>query len=114
MDYTVFHVSPDKEIPMSLLFDSLKDLGYEILVVSDEEFDSYVEELKSDKDGREKLEGLLADNPDMNYRFTNVSQSFTDGIIKEAGLKWGDITEEYLSRYLQVLDEFGIFEGGVI
>ena len=58
------------------------------------------------------LEGLLADSPDTDYRFTNVSQSFTDGIIKDAGLIWGDITEGYLSKYLQVLDEFGIFEGG--
>ncbi len=112
MDYTVFHVSPDKEIPMKLLFDSLKKLGYEIAVVPDEEFESYVLELKNDKEGRVMLEGLLADSPDTDYRFTNVSQSFTDGIIKDAGLIWGDITEGYLSKYLQVLDEFGIFEGG--
>ncbi len=113
-DYTVFHVSPDKEIPMKLIFDSLKNLGYETQVLPDEEFAGCIAELKNDKEGRTMLEGLLADSPDENYRFTECSQKFTDGIIKDAGLKWGDITEDYLSRYLQVLDEFGIFEGGVI
>ena len=69
-------------------------------------------ELKEDKEGREMLEGLLADNPDSDYMFTVCSQDFTDEVIKAAGLAWGNITEEYISKYLQVLDEFGIFEGG--
>ena len=111
-DYTVFHVSPNKEILMKQLFDCLKNLGYDIAVVPDDEFAKYVGELKEDKEGREMLEGLLADNPDSDYMFTVCSQDFTDEVIKAAGLAWGNITEEYISKYLQVLDEFGIFEGG--
>lgn len=113
-DYTVFHVSPSEEIPMKLIFDTLKGIGYDIEVTPDDAFGKYVDELKKDKDGRVMLEGLLADNPDAEYMFTVCSQGFTDGIIKYADLAWGDITEEYISKYLHVLDEFGIFEGGYV
>ena len=113
-DYTIFHVSPDKEIPMKLLFDPLKGMGHDISIVPDKEFDEKVEELKNDKAGRVMLEGLLADSPDTDYRFTVIGQKFTDGVIKDSGLAWGEITETYLKKYLQVLDEFGIFEGGIL
>ena len=112
-DYTVFHVSPDKEIPMKQLFDSLTSLGRNTSIVSDDEFNAKVEELKKDPTGRVLLEGLLADIPDADYRFTVTRQNFTDGIIKNSGLVWGEITEVYLTKYLQVLDEFGLFEGGI-
>ncbi|MBP1586274.1 MAG: amino acid adenylation domain-containing protein [Lachnospiraceae bacterium] len=110
-DYTVFHVSPDKEVPMKLLFDSLKGLGHEVLVVPDDEFEEYTGKLREDKEGRVKVEGLLADVPGEDLVFTAVSQSFTDEMIKKAGLSWGEITEDYLVNYLTVLDEFGMFEG---
>lgn len=113
-DYTVFHVSPDKEVPMKLLFEPLKEMGHDIKVISDDEFDGKVEELKEDKAGRLVLEGLLADSPDTNYRFTLTKQNITDRMIKDLGLVWGEITESYLTKYLQVLDEFGLFEGGIV
>ena len=113
-DYTVFHVSPDKEVPMKLLFEPLKEMGHDIKVISDDEFERKVEELKDDKAGRLVLEGLLADSPDTNYRFTLTKQNITDRMIKDLGLVWGEITESYLTKYLQVLDEFGLFEGGIV
>lgn len=111
--YSVFHVSPDEEVSFKQLFDAAAGIGHSVEVVSDDEFEKLIQELIKDKAGRKLAEGILAERPDIDYRFTDVSQQFTSTLIDKLDLKWGKITDEYLDNYLRVLDEFGMFEGGV-
>ena len=112
--HTVFHVMPAKEIPMRKIFDELERIGYRIWVVPEDVFEENIEMLRDDDELRELVEGIIFESPDLKYEFTGADQGFTNAMIEGLGLKWGDITKEYLRKCLGVLHEFGVFERNMI
>ncbi len=108
--HTVFHVSPSKEIPMRKLFDSIERMGYRITVVPEDVFEENIELLRDDDELRELVEGIIFETPELKYKFTGADNSFTEAMMKELGLEWGEISNAYLQKCLQVLHEFGIFD----
>ncbi|MBQ4232344.1 MAG: SDR family oxidoreductase, partial [Lachnospiraceae bacterium] len=110
-NYTVFHVSPEEEVPFKMLFDAAVSLGYDVKVVSDQAFEEAIKELKKNKEIRSFLEAIFAERMDFKYSYSDISLDFTSDIIKKTGLKWGEIKKEYIDTYMRVLDEFGVFGG---
>ncbi len=112
--YRVFHVFPEKEVAFRKLFETAAKLGYATEVVSDAAFEHYIKELGSEKKGLELLEGILVERPDLAYADTKVTQEFTGNILRQLGVSWNEITDGYLEKYFRALDEFGVFEEGLL
>ena len=108
--HTVFHVSPSKEIPMRKLFDSIEKMGYRVTVVPEDVFEENIELLRDDKELRELVEGIIFETPELKYEYTGADNAFTEAMMESLGLKWGDISNGYLQKCLNVLHEFGVFE----
>ena len=83
-------------------------------MVSDAAFEHYIKELGSEKKGLELLEGILVERPDLAYADTKVTQEFTGKILRQLGVSWNEITDGYLEKYFRALDEFGVFEEGLL
>lgn len=106
----VYHVIPETETAYTDIFSALRETGYEIKVVSDEEFEELLNKYKHDPDRREDIEGLLTEKPNSNYRDVTLTQSDTARVLKLLGKQWAPITEEYLRKYISALDQLNMFE----
>lgn len=106
----VYHVIPEKETAYTDIFSALRENGYEIKVVPDEEFEKLLNKYKHDTDKREDIEGLLTEKPNSNYRDVTLTQSDTSRVLKLLGKQWAPITREYLGNYIGVLDQLNMFE----
>ncbi|MCR4646223.1 MAG: amino acid adenylation domain-containing protein [Oscillospiraceae bacterium] len=108
--YSVFHVYPPEEVSYAQLFRNLQNLGQPIDVVSDDEFEKAVAELQETETGREQLEGLFVERPDLRFRWTAADDSFTREMLGQLGLSWHEISDEYLTKYFRALEELGMFD----
>lgn len=107
--YTIFHVYPPKEIPYAKLFQALTAIGHPIEIMEDEDFAQLLEQLGKTKKGKALLEGILLEHSDVHDRDNSVTADRTVQILTQLGETWGDITDEYLNRYVTVLEEYQIF-----
>ena len=108
--YTVFQVYPMKEVSYQQIFRNIRELGYEIKNVSDEEFQQRVKHIAETEEGRTILEGLYADRPDLRYRWTRIDASFAEQMLHAMGIAWNEISDSYLMRCFRALKEFGTFD----
>ena len=109
-DYSVFHVYPPKEVEYRRLFETLKRLGHEIEIVSDEAFERKVKALSETEEGRKALEGIFVERPDLRYRQTAISDAFTQATITALHLDWNEISDGYLENYFRALETLGAFD----
>ena len=109
-EYSVFHVYPPKEVEYKRLFETLRRLGHEVGIVSDEAFEHRVKELSETEEGRNALEGIFVERPDLRYRQTEISDTFTQKIINALHLDWNEISDEYLENYFSALEALGTFD----
>ena len=110
IDYTVFHVYPPKEVEYRRLFENLRNVGIEVKIVSDGEFEETVKELSGTEEGRKALEGIFVERPDLRYQQTAISDGFTQKMITSLGVDWNDISDEYLEKYFYALETLGTFD----
>ena len=109
---TVFHVYPPDEVPWRTLFETASALGHPMEVMEDEEFAGFVQELGKNPDSRELLEGILVERPDLNYSWTEVNAALTEQALHHLGLRWRPMTDVYLQKYMEALNDLGMFEEG--
>lgn len=109
-EYSVFHVYPPKEVEYRRLFETLRRLGHEIGIVSDELFERRVKELSETEEGREALEGIFVERLDLRCRQTAVSDTFTQRVIAALHLDWNEISDGYLENYFHALETLGAFD----
>ena len=108
--YRVFHVYPPSEVPYAQIFRCLEALGHPIEVVPDDVFAQRVKVLSETEEGREMLEGLFVERPDLRYRWTAVDDRATQALLDRLGLAWNEISDKYLTRCFRGLEEFGTFD----
>jgi thioester reductase-like protein len=108
--YRVFHVYPPSEVPYAQIFRCLEALGHPIEVVPDDVFEQRVKVLSETEEGREMLEGLFVERPDLRYRWTAVDDRATQALLDRLGLAWNEISDKYLTRCFRGLEEFGTFD----
>ena len=108
--YSVFHVFPPKEVGYEQIFRSLKTIGYDVEVMPDADFEARVKTLNETEDGREMLEGLFAERPDLRYQWTVIHDRFTRQMLASLGIAWNEISDRYLTRCFRGLAEFGTFD----
>ena len=104
-----FHIYPAREVAFKALFDGLAKLGYNVEVLSDDDFAALVKEKKHTDEGREQLEGLFTGGIEGGLRDIPVVQPLTDSYIRQLGDSWSEITPEYLDKYLSALDGMDLF-----
>ncbi|MDO4295092.1 MAG: amino acid adenylation domain-containing protein [bacterium] len=107
--YPIFHVYPPKEIPYSQLFDALAAIGRPVDIMEDEAFAQLLEELGKTKQGKALLEGILLEHSDVHDSENSVTADRTEQVLTHLGEQWGAITNDYLNRYVTVLEEYQIF-----
>jgi hypothetical protein len=104
-----FHIYPAREVAFKALFNGLAKLGYNVEVLSDNDFAALVKEKKQTEDGREQLEGLFTGGIEGGLCDIPVVQPLTDSYIRQLGDFWSEITPEYLDKYLSALDGMDLF-----
>lgn len=107
----IFHVYPPTEVPYKHIFEVLNSIGCPVSAETDEEFEAHVQTLKQTEEGRGIVEGILIERPDLKYRVTETSNERTEKLLEQCGESWASVTEEYLTNYLSILRDMGMFEG---
>ena len=108
--YSVFHVYPPEEVELERLLGTIDRFGHGVKIVSDEAFEQTVKALAETEDGRMTLEGIFVDRPDLHYAQNEISDDFTQKIIRSLGLSWNDISDAYLEKYFYALETLGAFD----
>jgi len=109
IENVAFHVYPPKEVEFKALFDSLKELGHNIEILSDADFDALVQKKKQNAEGREQLEGLVTAGIEGNLLEIPITNHITDKCLLQSGNGWSEITSDYLNKYLSALDDLMLF-----
>lgn len=109
-NYSVFHVYPPQEVAYQKLFGTLAQIGHRVEVVTDEEFEKEIDRLRRTKHGRQLLEGILLERPNLRFINTVVTQAFTQEMIERLGLCWSAVTDDYLKKYFEALENFLLFD----
>lgn len=112
-DSRIFHITNYKEPHFEKIRDMLVELGFEISVVSNEEFNKFIKEV-SERDGENaSLRGIITDiNSEGNLDYNipvKATAHITEEYLKMLGFSWPDIEIEYIKKIVDYLKGIGYF-----
>ena len=100
----VFHIYDTKLLSIKLLVDTLYEMGYKLLPVSNDEMYNIIDELLKDDNKKSILSGIIHDL-DKNKQLVYTSRikldcDFTEKYLSHIGFHWKDIDKNYLIKYI--------------
>ena len=110
--FTVFHACNSHHIYMADLIYAMKNHGFDIVIVRDEDFEEAVKEFaKSSKDS-DAVSGLIAyTSHNENEIYTmEYSNRFTAQILYRLDYKWPVTDDRYLESAIEALDRLAFFD----
>lgn len=110
--YTVFHAFNSHKIFMSDVIYSMKDYGFEIDIVTDEEFEFILSDIEKSGQKSDTLLGLIAyKSSDKTIRYEiGADNRFTTEVLYRMGYKWPITDDAYLRNAIEALDGLDFFE----
>ncbi|MBR1635504.1 MAG: amino acid adenylation domain-containing protein [Lachnospiraceae bacterium] len=110
--FTVFHAYNSHSIEMGDIICALRESGFEINVIEEDDFDRKLKEAVSD-DGHNQFVAPL-----INYRLDDdalriengTGNEFTIKALYRLGFKWSIIDMDYLKKTIEMLKTLGFFE----
>ncbi len=113
-DVVVFHSYNNHQIFMADVLYAMHTYGFELSLVSQEEFDKLVQEAEQRDDMSNEVLGLIAyDSGDELPRFEVPSDNTqTTEILYRLRFKWPIIDDAYLQKAFWSLDSLGFFDEG--
>ena len=103
----VFHLNNYKTISTQKLLKLLKRNGYNIDVLTENEFKERINQIIQDDETNKLLNNLLNDfNRDLHLDYNNdiiVTSNFTVKYLKKIHFRWPKITNKYLIRFAELL-----------
>lgn len=107
----IFHIFNDKRTSYRIIFESLRDIGYEIACLEDSEYEARISEILTQPDKRELLVDIISElegSAEGHYEIGYVCR-LTAGILGRSGFHWPEISRDYLVTCLTNLDMLGAF-----
>ncbi|MDE6252489.1 MAG: amino acid adenylation domain-containing protein [Lachnospiraceae bacterium] len=111
-DFTVFHAYNSHKIYMSDVIYAMNAYGFDIKIVSDEEFEHTLKSAAEQDNKSDAVLGLIAyASDDENKRYEIMSDNrFTVEGLYRLGYKWPITDDAYLENAIKALDTLGFFE----
>jgi len=111
-EFNVFHVYNSHSVEMGDIIYALKDMGYNIDIVDESEFNDRLREMISDENMNQYVSPLINYNmDDDDIRAENDSDnSFTVKALYRLGFKWSLTSTDYIETTMDMLSTFGFFE----
>jgi len=111
-DFTVFHGCNSHQIYMADVVYAMKEYGFEIEIVPDEEFDESLKHAASHTEKRDAVHGLIAynlDDEDRRYEIP-ADNRFTVEVLYRLDYKWPITDDAYMENAIRTLDQMGFFD----
>ncbi len=111
-NYTVYHACNSHHIFMGDLIYAMRKYGFDIQIVSDEQFDKAVNEYAASHEESGAVSGLIAyasRNEEQVYSVGYKNQ-FTTEVLYRLGYKWPITDDNYLEHAISALDKLGFFD----
>ena len=110
--FTVYHACNSHHIFMGDLIYAMQNHGFEIQIVSDEQFDKGVNDYAASHEDSEAVSGLIAyASRDEDQIYTvGYKNQFTTEVLYRLGYKWPITDDNYLEHAIDALDKLGFFE----
>ena len=111
-EFNVFHVYNSHSVEMGDIIYALNGLGFEIEVVSDEEFVKAMTEMMADDKKNMLVSSLISYSSSDKHTHAYISSNneFTNKALYHLGYKWPITDREYLEKAIESLDTLGFFE----
>ena len=110
-DRCIWHVFNNHKTSYAFIFDCMKEFGYPVERVSDEDYDSRIRSILADQEKRSVLvdivDGLTRDRKQFEIPY---ECPHTMPVLKELGFEWPEITKEYVMKCLQAIIDLGAFD----
>lgn len=112
--FTVFHATNSHRIFMSDVIRAMREFGYDIDIVSDEEFEKRLNDYAKEHDDSDSVSGLIAyASHDENRIYTiNYDNSFTVEALYRLNYLWPITDNSYLKNAITALSGLEFFEEG--
>ena len=110
--FTVFHPCNNHLITMADIIFVMQQHGFEISIVSDEEFNRKLDDAVQDPSLRDAVGGLIAylnNDATVCRSLIDASLTYTTRALFRLGFKWPITSPDYLSKMIDVLDQQGMF-----
>ena len=110
--FTVFHSANSHMVQMGDIIYVLNELGFNIEVVSDENFLNSMKEMMMDESKSMLVSSLISySSSDMHtHSFILSDNEFTNKALYHLNYKWPITDYEYLKKAIESLDTLGFFE----
>ena len=110
--FTVFHACNSHHIYLADLIYAMRSHGFDIDIVSDEEFEAAVKEFAKNSDDSDVVSGLIAytaHNENEIYTL-DYSNRFTAQVLYRLDYKWPVTDDRYLESAIEALDRLAFFD----
>ena len=110
--FTVFHACNSHHIYMADLIYAMRDYGFKIDIVRDEDFEATVKEFAKNNKDSEAVSGLIAyTSHNENEIYTlDYSNRFTAQVLYRLDYKWPVTDDKYLESAIAALDRLTFFD----
>ena len=110
--FTVFHACNSHQIYMADLIYAMRNYGFKIDIVKDEEFEEAVKEFAKNSKDSDAVSGLIAyTSHNENEIYTmEYSNKFTAQVLYRLDYKWPVTDDRYLESAIEALDRLAFFD----
>lgn len=110
--FTIFHACNSHRIFMSDLIYAMRNYGFKIDIVRDEDFEAAVKEFAKNSKDSDAVSGLIAyTSHNENDIYTlDYSNSFTSQVLYRLNYKWPVTDDRYLESAIAALDRLAFFD----
>lgn len=112
-EYTVFHPYNNHVVYMAVVIYAMKEYGFPIEVVSEQEFEQCLREKMQDETIMSALTGILAyqeNDTDKPVYALGTSNRFTTEVLYRLNFVWPVTSGFYIQKAIEALDSLGFFE----
>lgn len=110
--FTVFHACNSHRIFMSDLIYAMRDYGFKIDIVRDEDFEAAVKNFAKSSNNSDAVSGLIAytSHNENDIYILDYSNSFTSQALYRLDYKWPVTDDKYLASAIEALDKLAFFD----
>ena len=110
--FTVFHACNSHRIFMSDLIYAMRDYGFKIDIVRDEDFEAAVKNFAKSSNNSDAVSGLIAytSHNENDIYILDYSNSFTSQALYRLNYKWPVTDDKYLASAIEALDKLAFFD----
>ena len=110
----IFHIYNPNTITAKMLLEYIRRIGYNVNIVSQNEFINLVKSLSTDEINQSKISGIINDftkNNDMIYNhIIKQDNTITCEYLSSLGFKWPVLDFEYFAKLIKYMQEVGFIK----